>query len=75
MIDGEIKGGILDKEMRARKIIIHIDKSESTNASDIPTEDTIYLFLVDCASNILWRDVGTFSEEKENAVLKAISDF
>jgi hypothetical protein len=29
---------------------------------------------VDCDGNILWRDTGTFSEEKEAAVLNAISE-
>lgn len=74
IIDSGMRGGIRDKEMRARTITLYIDKSEFIKALDIPTEDTIYLFLVDCDGNILWRDTGVFSEEKENAVLNAISE-
>jgi hypothetical protein len=74
-IDSGMRGGIRDKEMRARTITLYIDKSEFTQALEIPTEDTIYLFLVDCDGNILWRDEGTHSEEKEKAVLKAISEY
>ena len=75
IIDSGMRGGIHDKVMRARTITLYIDKSEFTKALDIPTEDTIYLFLVDCDGNILWRDTGVFSEEKETAVLNAISKF
>ncbi len=74
IIDSGMRSGIRDKEMRARTITLYIDKGEFTKALDIPTEDTIYLFLVDCDGNILWRDTGEFSEEKQNAVLKAISN-
>ncbi len=75
MIDSGMRSGIRDKEMRARTITLYINKDEFTQALDIPTEETIYLFLVDCDGNILWRDTGTFSEEKENAVLRKISEF
>ncbi|MFX0077704.1 MAG: hypothetical protein ACFE8O_00540 [Candidatus Hermodarchaeota archaeon] len=75
IIDSGMRDGIRDKEMRARTITLYIDKSEFTKALDIPTEDTIYLFLVDCDGNILWRDTGEFSEQKEKAVLNAITEF
>ena len=75
MIDSGMRGGIRDREMRARTITLYIDKTEFDKALGIPIENTIYLFLVDCDGNILWRDTGTFSEEKEAAVLKAISEY
>jgi hypothetical protein len=61
--------------VRARTITLYIDKDEFTKALAIPTEDTIYLFLVDCDGNILWRDTGVFSEEKKTAVLNTISEY
>jgi hypothetical protein len=73
LIDSGMRGGIRDLEMRARTITLYIDKAEFDQALKIPTEDTIYLFLVDCDGTILWRDVGTFTEEKENAILKVIN--
>ena len=75
IIDSGMRSGIRDQEMRARTITLYIDKSEFSKALDIPTEDTIYLFLVDCDGNMLWRDSGVLSEEKENAVLNAISKY
>jgi hypothetical protein len=75
LIDSGMSGGIRDREMRARTITLYIDKAEFNEALSIPTEETIYLFLVDCDGNILWRDTGIFSEEKEAAVLNAISDY
>jgi hypothetical protein len=75
MIDSGMRGGIRDSEMRARTITLYIDKAEFDEALAISTENTIYLFLVDCDGNILWRDTGTFSEEKEVAILNVISDY
>jgi len=75
MIDGGMRGGIRSKEMRERTITLYIDKAEFDETLDIPTEDTIYLFLVDCDGNILWRDTGTFSEEKGKEITQAISEF
>ncbi len=75
MIDSGMRSGIRDEDMRARTITLYIDKIEFTQALDIPTEDTIYLFLVDCDGNILWRDTGTYSEEKQSSVLNAIAEF
>ncbi len=75
MIDSGMRSGIKSKEMRARTITLYIDKAEFDKALDIPTEDTIHLFLVDCDGTILWRDTGNFSEEKEATVMKALSKF
>lgn len=75
IIDSGMRGGIRDKEMRGRTITLYIDKTEFTKALEIPTEDTIYLYLVDCDGNILWQDSGEYSTEKEKAVLKTISEF
>ena len=75
LIDSGMRGGIRDKEMRARTITLYLDKSEFDRALGIPTENTIYLFLVDCDGNILWRETGPFSEEKQTAVIKAINEY
>lgn len=75
IIDGGMRSGIRSKEMRARTITLYIDKAEFDRALDIPTEDTIYLFLVDCDGKILWRDTGMFTEEKGKAIARFISEF
>jgi hypothetical protein len=75
IIDSGMRSGIRSKEMRARTITLYIDKVEFDQALDIPTEDTISLFLVDCNGNILWRDTGTFTEDKGTAILHLISEF
>ena len=75
LIDGGMRSGIRSKEMRARTITLYIDKAEFDQVLAIPTEDTIYLFLVDCDGNILWRDAGGFTEEKGKEVLQKISEF
>ena len=75
IIDGGMRSGIRSKEMRGRTITLYLDKAEFDQALEIPTEDTIYLFLVDCDGNILWRDTGVFSEEKGNTILREISKY
>lgn len=74
IIDSGMRGGIPSTEMRARTITLYLDKTEFDKALQIPTEDTIYLFLVDCEGRILWRDQDRYSEEKGNAAMQAIKD-
>ncbi|MDO8055758.1 MAG: hypothetical protein Q6361_02755 [Candidatus Hermodarchaeota archaeon] len=77
IIDSGMRGGIPSPAMRARTITLYLDKSAFDKALDIPTEETIYLFLVDCEGNILWRDKDSYSDEKGetlfNIVAKATS--
>ena len=73
IIDSGMRGGIPSPEMRARTITLYLDKSAFDQALHIPTEETIYLFLVDCDGNILWRDKNRYSVEKGKAILNIIA--
>jgi len=73
IIDSGMRGGIPSPEMRARTITLYLDKSVFDQALAIPTEETIYLFLVDCDGNILWRDQDRYSDEKGKTILNAIA--
>ncbi|MBY8997945.1 MAG: hypothetical protein KGD60_09445 [Candidatus Thorarchaeota archaeon] len=78
MIDGGMRGGIPSRDTRGRTITLYIDKKPFKDALEIPTEDTLYLYLVDKEGTILWEESGELSDEKatslENALVKAQSE-
>ena len=78
MIDGGMRGGIPSRDTRGRTITLYIDKKPFKDALEIPTEDSLYLYLVDKEGTILWEESGELSDEKatslENALVKAQSE-
>jgi hypothetical protein len=74
IIDSGMRGGIPSPEMRARTITLYLDKSAFDQALDIPSEETIYLFLVDCDGNILWRGQDSFSDKKGETILNVVEE-
>ena len=71
-LDGGMRAGIPSIETRRRTITLYIDKESFKNTLEIPTEDTIHLFLVDSEGNITWRNEGGVTEEKARALSNAI---
>lgn len=72
VIDGGMRGGIPSRDTRGRTITLYIDKAPFKEALGIPTEDTLYLFLVDREGTILWRESGELSDEKATSLESAL---
>jgi hypothetical protein len=62
MIDNGMRAGIPDKTVRAATLCAYIDISPFAQALQLPSYDTIYLFLLDRAGEILWRGQGAFDQ-------------
>jgi hypothetical protein len=72
IIDGGMRGGIPSKETRARTVTLYIDKIQFKKALGIPTESTLYLYLVDKEGTILWEASGELSDEKATSLEQAL---
>lgn len=66
-----MRSGIPQESARKRTVTLHIDKGPFKEQLDISQENNIYLFLVNQKGHILWRNSGTWTEEK----YKSLMDF
>ncbi len=73
MIDNGMRAGIPDKAVRAATLCAYIDIPPFAQALELPTSDTIYLFLLDRSGEILWRGQGRF-DAPQLADLAAVLD-
>jgi hypothetical protein len=64
VINNGMRGGIPDKEQRARTITLYLDKKPFLKALEISSEDQIYVLLVNKSGEVLWRTEGVVSQEK-----------
>jgi ATP10 protein len=62
MIDNGMRAGIPDKAVRAATLCAYIDLAPFRQALQLPTDDSIYLFLLDRSGEILWRGQGAFDQ-------------
>lgn len=67
-----MRAGILDQTARERTITLYLNKETFKSALDIPTENDIYLLLVNSDGEILWRTNGEYTQEKGNELLNFI---
>lgn len=74
MIDGGMRGGIPSRDTRGRTITLYIDKAPFKEQLEIPTEDTLYLYLVDKNGTIFWRESGEISDEKATSLENALDE-
>ena len=72
VIDGGMRGGIPSRDTRSRTITLYIDKKPFKDALEIPTEDTLYLYLVNKEGTILWEDAGELSDEKATSLEESL---
>jgi hypothetical protein len=72
-IDNGMRGGIPDKQQRARTITLYIDKEPFKKALNIPSEDRIYALLLDKSGKVLWRADGLYDEAKGQALTAALA--
>jgi hypothetical protein len=73
-INEGMRAGIPDQTARERTITFYLDKDVFKQALDIVSEDSIHLFLVDQEGNILWREIGLFSEIKGQSLIKILEN-
>jgi hypothetical protein len=69
-----MRAGIPDQTARERTITLYLDKEKFKSALDIPSEDDIYLFLVDRNGEIFWRSDGVYTQEKAENLLDTIKN-
>lgn len=72
-INEGMRAGIPDQTARERTITLYLDKNAFKSGLGIASEDQISLFLVDTDGNIIWREVGSFTETRA-AGLEAVID-
>ena len=67
-IDNGMRSGISDKTARETTITLSLDKEEFRPALDMPSEDDIYVFLVDKEGRVAWRTNGVYTEDKRQEI-------
>ena len=72
IIDGGMRGGIPSRDTRGRTVTLYIDKTPFKEALGIPTETTLYLYLVDREGTILWEESGEITDEKATSLEEAL---
>jgi hypothetical protein len=63
-INEGMRAGIPDQVARERTITLYVDKLAFRQALELPSEEDIYVLLVDREGNVIWKEEGTFSPEK-----------
>jgi hypothetical protein len=71
-INEGMRAGIPDQTARQRTITLYLNKERFKEALHIDTEETIQVFLVDQAGEIIWRERGEYTKEKERTLLMAL---
>jgi hypothetical protein len=67
-INGGMRGGIPDGLARERTITLYLDKETFRQALDMSDEEHIYVLLVDGQGQVLWRERGILTPEKQAAL-------
>ena len=68
-LDGIMRAGIRDDRIRDRTITAYVDLDQFLNNLDIPSNETIYWFLIEKdTKNILTRGYGIIAEEDLNLI-------
>jgi hypothetical protein len=68
-----MRSGITSDRARVRTVTFHLNKEEFRKSLGIDSEDIIHVFLVDSTGMVTWRASGTWSEAKENELIKIVS--
>jgi hypothetical protein len=72
-IDKGMRGGIPDKQQRARTITLYIDKKPFREALQLPSEDRIYALLLNKAGEVVWRADGDYCEASGKSLEKFLA--
>jgi hypothetical protein len=71
-INEGMRAGIPDPEARERTITLYLDKDLFRQALQLPSEDHIYVMLLDRQGKVLWQAEGTFTLEKGDSLESAV---
>lgn len=72
-VDNGMRAGIPDPVARDTTITLYVDKAAFMRSLDLPTDDRIYVLLVDRRGNVVWRSEGERTDEAEASLRSAIS--
>lgn len=71
-INEGMRAGIPDSTARQRTITLYLDKGAFREALDLPSEEDIYVLLVDNQGQVLWRVDGKLTPDKAESLRSAI---
>jgi hypothetical protein len=71
-INEGMRAGIPDPVARERTITLYLDKNAFRQALELPTEDDIYVLLLDRQGQVLWWAEGAFTPEKGDSLAVAV---
>ena len=71
-INEGMRAGIPDLVARERTITLYVDKKAFREALQLPSEEDIYVLLLDRQGWVLWRGEGAFTPEKGESLIAAI---
>jgi hypothetical protein len=74
MIDGGMRAGIPQRNVRERTITLYTNKPLFEKQLNIKSEDTIYLFLIRKNGEILWRSEGEFDTQKGDELIRMLEN-
>jgi hypothetical protein len=74
-INEGMRAGIPNPKTREKTITLYTDKEVFRRALDLPSEETIWLVLVDRRGDVRFRLDGAFSNEKGEALKQAVASF
>ena len=72
-INNGMRGGIPDKDQRARTITLYIDKEQFKKSLGLGSEDQIYAVLIDKSGKVIWNEAGLDSETKGKSLEAALA--
>jgi len=73
-IDGGMRAGIPDLDVRQHTITTYTDLKALTSLLDIPDRETVYVFLLDTHGRIVWRGSGEADEAKVRLLGEAMAE-
>ena len=72
-LDGAMRFGIPDSQVRERTITLYLEKPEFRAALGLPHEETIYLLLLGRAGQVLWRGEGAYNPRLADELNEALA--
>lgn len=73
-IDGGMRAGIPDLDVRRHTITAYTDLNALSRLLGIEGRDTVHVFLLDSDGRIVWRDAGEVDEAKLRLLAEAMAE-
>jgi hypothetical protein len=72
-LDGAMRSGVADRQARDHTITLYLDKAAFREALGLPHEDTIYLLVLGCGGQVLWRGEGEHTAQRANELEQVLA--